>query len=262
MMFFGLGTDTAESSRTNYRLVDTGLWVGASYRLLPWLAAGVELEGVAIDVGPGTNDDVPATGDVFDEESAPGIETQPDYLASSFFAAVDYRDVPRNARAGGFYRFAYTHNRDLESKGYSFDRVDAKVTQLFPFFDKRRVLVLHGQLAYAYAADGNRVPFYLMPYLGGDDTARGYYQYRFHDRSLAVFNAEYRFESFAGLDVALFYDAGKVAPELSDITMSDLKTSYGIGFRFSTKNRFVFRVDVGAGGGEGTHVFIKFDHAF
>jgi hypothetical protein len=60
----------------------------------------------------------------------------------------------------------------------------------------------------------------------------------------------------------LFYDSGKVAPELSDITLSDLKTSYGIGFRFSTRNRFIFRVDLGTGGGKGAHVFIKFAHAF
>lgn len=262
MLYFGLGTDTAEDDRTSYRLVDTGLQVEARYRILSWLSAGVRVSGFGPDIGPGTIDDVPTTEEVFDERTAPGIEVQPNFLESQLFVEVDYRDVPNNARAGGFYSLSHANYDDLDFDRYNFRRLDAEATQLLPFFDKRRVLVLHGRMAHSYAGPGNAVPFYLMPYIGGDDTTRGYFEYRFHDRNLVVVNAEYRWEAFAGLDVALFFDAGKVANELGDIRLSDLKTSYGIGFRFTTRNRFVLRVDIGTGGGEGTRVFIKFNHAF
>jgi len=262
MLFFGLGTDTGKDDRTSYRLVDTGLGLEARYHLLPWLSAGIDVSGFGPSIGPGTIDDVPTTDEIFDEQAAPGIEAQPNFFEGRLFAEIDFRDVPDNARSGGVYTIAHTSYEDLDFDRYSFARVDAEATQLLPFFDKRRVLVLHGRVVNTYTSAGNTVPFYLMPSIGGDDTVRGYFEYRFSDRNLVVVNAEYRWEAFAGLDVALFIDAGKVANELNDIRLSDLKTSYGIGFRFSTRNRFVFRVDIGTGGGEGTRVFIKFDHAF
>jgi hypothetical protein len=106
MLFFG--REYSKKTLTSYRLVDTGLRIEASYRLLPWLSAGVNLEGFGTDIGSGTKDDAPSTGEVFDEETAPGIEDQPDFLASGLFASVDYRDVPKT-RERGLYRFG-THS--------------------------------------------------------------------------------------------------------------------------------------------------------
>jgi outer membrane protein assembly factor BamA len=261
-LFFGLGTDTSIDDRTSYRLVDSGLQLQAGYRALPWLEAGIRVGGFRTEISGGTLDDVPTTEEVFDETTAPGIEAQPNFVLGEIFAEVDYRDVPANARSGGFYGIRLAAYRDLDFGKFSFDRVDVEATQLFDFFDKRRVLVLHGRFSRSDPRAGNEVPFYLMPYLGGDDTTRGYFEYRFYDRNLVVVNAEFRWEAFAGLDMALFFDAGKVADELREIRLSDLKTSYGIGFRFSARNRFVFRLDIGTGGGEGTRVFFKFNNAF
>jgi hypothetical protein len=41
----------------------------------------------------------------------------------------------------------------------------------------------------AHLDRSNTVPFYLLPSLGGKNTLRGYYDYRFHDRNMEVFNA-------------------------------------------------------------------------
>ncbi len=60
---------------------------------------------------------------------------------------------------------------------------------------------------------GNQVPFYLLPSLGGNNTLRSYDDYRFHDQNLAVVNVESRWGLWTHLDVALFLDAGNVAPE-------------------------------------------------
>ena len=50
-----------------------------------------------------------------------------------------------------------------------------------------------------------------MPTLGGNDTLRGFRNYRFRGPHALLLQAEYRWELWSGLDGALFYDAGKVA---------------------------------------------------
>jgi outer membrane translocation and assembly module TamA len=75
-------------------------------------------------------------------------------------------------------------------------------------------------------------------------------------------NAEYRWEAFGLLDMALFTDWGKVAPRASDLDFSEMKRAYGIGFRFNTPQAVFLRIDVATGGGEGVRLFSKFSKAF
>ena len=79
--------------------------------------------------------------------------------------------------------------------------------------------------------------------------------------NMLVFNAEYRWEAFEGLDLALFADTGQVAARASDIRFSHFRTAYGLGFRFNTARSVVVRMDVGFSN-EGKRVFLKFNHVF
>ena len=106
------------------------------------------------------------------------------------------------------------------------------------------------------------MPFYLQPTLGGSTTLRSVSDYRFRDNNLLYLNAEYRWEAFGGLDMALFTDFGKVAPEPGDLDLSDLEHAYGIGLRFNTYKTVFLRIDVGTGAGEGFRYFLKFSKAF
>jgi outer membrane protein assembly factor BamA len=133
--------------------------------------------------------------------------------------------------------------------------------QLFPFFDKRRVIAVRALAVMTDADAGSDVPFFAMPFVGGPETLRGFRERRFTDRNLLLFNAEYRYEIFAALDMALFVDAGTVSPRLEDLRLGDLTTDYGIGFRFGTRANLILRFDIGLGG-EGTRYFVKFGPAF
>ena len=93
--------------------------------------------------------------------------------------------------------------------------------------------------------DGQRVPFYLMPYLGGHRTLRGYEEFRFRGENLLLFNAEYRWKAWTSLDMALFLDMGDVFREPGDINLAHLKTSYGIGFRVLTGRSVLLQLDLG-----------------
>ena len=46
------------------------------------------------------------------------------------------------------------------------------------------------------------------------------------------------------------------------INFKDLKTGYGIGFRFNTYKSVFLRIDIATGGHEGTRMFFKFSPAF
>ena len=76
-----------------------------------------------------------------------------------------------------------------------------------------------------------------------------------------VMNAEYRWEAFSGLDLALFTDAGKVFNASHEFNFQDLEKSYGFGFRFNTAKSVFLRIDT-ARGNEGTRLFVKFGHVF
>ena len=97
---------------------------------------------------------------------------------------------------------------------------------------------------------------------GRSTTLRGFREFRFRDRNAFMINAEYRFEAFSGLDMALFSDWGDVGPTWDDIDFKHLKNDYGIGFRFNTYKSVWWRIDIGLGGDEGVHYWFKFSKAF
>src|SRR4030095_9787502 len=101
----------------------------------------------------------------------------------------------------------------------------------FHFWNKRRVIALRAKSTLTQTDPGQEVPFFMEPTLGGSEDLRGYREYRFRDRNMVVVNAEYRWEAFSGLDIALFADAGQVASRANDLRVSNMKTSAGFGFR-------------------------------
>ena len=100
-------------------------------------------------------------------------------------------------------------------------------------------------------ADGSTVPFYYILPLGGTDSIRGFTDFRFRDLNAVLFNAEYRWEAFSGMDMALFYDVGSVARRWSDLGSDGWKRSWGIGLRFNTYRSIFMRTELAFGSGEG-----------
>ena len=128
---------------------------------------------------------------------------------------------------------------------------DADVRQFFGFLAGRRVIAARLFVSTSDTEAGQTMPFFFMPTLGGNDTLRGFREYRFRAPHAILAQGEYRWEIWSGLDGALFYDAGKVADNRSDLNFRDLESDYGIGFRFNTNSGVMFRVDAaGAAGNE------------
>ena len=226
----------------------------------PVLVGGA-LEFLQPRVEPGQNDRVPNIDDTFDPATVPGLTTRADFLRSSAFVEVDYRE-PRNARRGGWYRLDVSRYSDRTTGVHTFSRFDADLRQFIGFLADRRVLAARLFVSTSDTTGDRVMPFYFMPTLGGNDTLRGFREYRFRGPHAILAQAEYRWEIWSGLDAALFYDAGKVAERRDDLDFSNLQSDYGFGFRFNTNNGVILRVDAAFGSRDGPHVYLVFGGVF
>jgi hypothetical protein len=95
--------------------------------------------------------------------------------------------------------------------------------------------------------------------IGGDEniaTLRGFRDFRFRDQDLLLLQAEFRHKVWGPVDLTVFVDAGKVAPQASDLTLSHLRHDVGVSLSLMRGNATVVRLDFGFAGGEGTHMFL------
>jgi Omp85 superfamily domain len=262
--YWGLGQNSLEDDRVSFKVDYHNFEGRAIVRPVPWLEAGTRIGRLDGTIGHGTDGRFPSIEERFTDATAPGLAAQPDYSYAEVFGAVDYRDQDDNARQGGFYSLSWREYSDLDFDRYSFRLVDLLLQQFFPIFDKKRVFAVQARLQSAATDNGagQQVPFYFKPTMGGSTSHRGFNDYRFRDDAVTYFNAEYRWEAFSGLDMALFSDWGTVAPNIGRLKLSQLQNAYGVGFRFNTYRTVLFRVDIGFGGGEGVKYFFKFSKAF
>jgi outer membrane translocation and assembly module TamA len=115
---------------------------------------------------------------------------------------------------------------------HGFRRVDYDAIQHVPLGRDTWVLALRGRVETTFVGDGDAIPFFMLPALGGGSSLRGFASWRFRDRHSLLLSAEWRVLVNRFLDTAVFYDAGKVTSRMSDLDFDGLKNDYGFGFRF------------------------------
>ena len=260
--FWGLGIDSLREGRVSFGADYADYQARAIARPVPWVQAGARFGRLNPDIGSGSDSRFPSIEERFTDAEAPGLLVQPNYTYGELMGAVDYRDQPGNARAGGYYALTWRKYNDLDFDRYSFRLIDLHGQQFFPIFDKKRVIAVQARLISVAENEGHEVPFYFMPTVGGANSLRSYDDYRFRDNNVIYLNAEYRWEAFSGLDMALFYDLGSVASEFDRLSFGDAENGYGIGLRFNTYKAVWLRFDIGVGGSEGIQYFFKFSKAF
>ena len=261
MQYYGPGADSAKSGRSNFRLEETGYEGTGGFRPIRNLKLGASAGYSQFNVGPGTDPRFVSAERVFSPVLAAGIDRQSDFLRGGFFAQYDSRDFPGGPRKGANYLVRYSLYSDRTFDIYSFRKLDIDLQQYIPFFNERRVIALRGKTVLTDTAGGNRVPFYLQPTVGGSDDLRGFRPFRFYDDNMIVLNGEYRWETFSGLDMAVFVDGGKVFHRHADWNFRNLEGSVGAGMRFNVRNSVFMRLDVGFSH-EGFQVWVKFNNVF
>ena len=259
--FFGVGPDSRRVDQTVYdeRGFFTGgrLAVAATRQL--WFGAGVDY--LRPTVAEGRSDRLRSIEDVFDPLEAPGQSTAFEFVQSLGQVTFDYRQ-PLNARRGGWYNLGVSHFEDRRGNATTFTRTDLELRQYVSFLAERRVLAGRIQIATTDADQPGAIPFFLLPWLGGNDTLRGFRAYRFRGPHSILLQGEYRWEIWSGLEAAFFTDAGKVTQTRDDLNFRSLEHDYGVGFRFNTDTGVVVRVDAAFGSRDGKHLHVVFGGIF
>ena len=256
--YFGLGMDTVPDDRANFRLTQAFADGSALWRPDPFVVSGrLAYERYDQRTPQGS---FPPVSDVYSAQTAPGIDAEPTYLHSTATAGIDTRTSPGYSRKGGYYGIAFHDYHDIDHT-YTFSRADVDLVQHVPILRETWVLSLRGRVQ-TTLGDEDLVPFFMLPSLGSGSTLRAYQSWRFRDRHSILTSAEWRWiPNRLGLDMALFFDAGKVTADRDDLDFRELKTDWGIGARFHGPNLTVLRIDV-ARGSEGWNIVFAGDAAF
>jgi hypothetical protein len=257
--YWGLGIDSPDDAASNYRMKQG--YVGGDVQLRPArftiVGAGAAYEDFKLEQGTGPS---PSIEEIFTPATAPGLGVSPSYLHTNASFGFDTRPSPGYARSGGLYQVTYHNYADTDDT-YSFDRVDGEVVQHIPILRENWVISLHG-LVQTTLNDDDPVPYFLLPSLGSGSTLRAYSSWRFRDRHSLLLSGEFRWiPNRLGLDMALFYDAGKVAPSWDGLSLNGMKSDVGIGIRFHSPLATPLRIELAKGTG-GIHLVFAGSAAF
>ena len=229
--FYGIGMGTSAHDRSNYSF--TQPYGSAALTFLPTrkllVLAGV-FDVAKWDVGAGKGS-APSVDAVYTPATLQGLGATPTYLHSQGTIGLDFRPSPGYARRGGFYGLTFQDYHDTQGLN-GFRVTDYDAVQHIPLLREAWVISLHGHLELANAAANQVIPYFMLPSLGGGSSLRGFSSWRFRDMNSLLLQAEWRVIANRFLDMAVLYDAGRVAARRSDLTDAPLKSDYGLGFRF------------------------------
>ncbi len=240
--FYGLGNATVEEANVSYGF--TQLYAHGVLEVKPtnrFFTLRGGLEASQWEQGPGSGPK-PSVETVYTPPSLPGLGQTITYIQTHGMVGFDTRPVPGYARRGRLLGVTFRDFSDTDSR-YGFKQVDYEAIQHIPLLRESWALSLHAAASVTGLKDGQEIPFFMMPSVGGGSSLRGYSSWRFRDRNSLLLQAEWRVMVNRFLDTALFYDMGKVEANTRDLDFSNLKDDYGIGFRFHTPLATPLRIE-------------------
>ena len=256
--YYGVGMATDQEDRANYRMKELYTGVSASTRAgFAVFEGAFSYEDYRLMPGKGS---APSIETVYTPFTAPALGAEPAYVHTEATVAFDSRRAPGYSRTGGYYGLTFHDYADLDGDA-SFDLLRVDAVQHIPILRETWVISLRAT-ATTSLDDSDLIPYFMLPSLGSGSTLRAYDTGRFRDRHSLLTSAEWRWiPNRLGLDMALFFDAGKVVSRRSDLDFSGLRHDWGAGIRFHTPLATVLRIDV-ARGSEGLNIVFGASAAF
>jgi hypothetical protein len=240
--YFGVGDSSHKEDETYFGYTPTTGGARLDFDVSKYLTVGGGVDYAYSDMSGGRT--APSIEQSFTPADTPALElSSVKYIRSTARAAYDWRRRPGYSGRGGLYRVQFDDLHERDNDLYSFQSLEAEVRQLIPIMRANWVIALRGVATITDFGDSDSVPFFLLPSIGGGTTVRGYQDFRFRDRNRVVFNAELRWTPARIVDMAIFYDAGKVTERREDLDFNHLKDSFGIGMRLIGVKGYVFRVE-------------------
>jgi outer membrane protein assembly factor BamA len=229
--FYGLGMNTTTDDRSNYLFQQpygSALLTLFPARKILMVRGGAEVTRWSQKPGEGS---IPSVETRYTPASLPGLGAEVTYVHTQGTLGLDWRTSPGYSRRG-VYLGATLHDYNDPDKDFGFRLAEYEGIAHLPLLRETWVLSFHGLAQTTIDKSGQQIPFFMLPGLGGGSTLRGYSTLRFRDQNSILVQAEWRIMVNRYLDLAFFYDAGKVTARTSDLDLDRLKDDYGFGVRF------------------------------
>ncbi len=259
--FYGLGPNTTHNAST-YKATEFVSDVGYIHKEYDWLTV-VGHVGFDSWSFPVIND-ADSMRVQYTEATAPGIDRQLDFLrfviSAKYSNCSEDQSVCTGSNSVTLTEVIY---QDLSGGKYSFSGTTLLWDLSTPLDDAGGLI--SGTIDFraqinSLTSWGGAIPFYLQPTLGGIDsqgqeTLRGFVDYRFRGSSLALAQLEYDHRLFSSNHLHhgfIFLDVGQVASsEHQLLQFEQLRHDYGLGYAAFFGNKKVLRAYLAFGSGEG-----------
>src|SRR5262249_30584014 len=213
--YYGTGTANSVDDRGNYGFKQpygrATLTVRPAHRL--FLLRGGEEISQWEQTPSGT---APSVEEVYTPSTAPGLGATVTYFHTLGTIGFDSRATDGYARRGGFYGVTFHDYSDPDSQ-FGFTQVDYEALHHFPVLREAWVLSFRGVVSTTGTKSDQQIPFFMLPSVGGGSSLRAFSSWRFRDRNSMLIQAEWRVMVNRFLDMAVFYDTGKVTAHTSDL---------------------------------------------
>lgn len=235
--FWGVGSSTNSTSEENYEVNYSRVRLNYTKLVRKNVYAGIRYWFDNYDVG-----DVETNG-ILDQGKVRGANGG---IVSSLGGIVIYdtRDNYNFPSKGTYLELVLTQNGKYFGSPFEFTKISIDYVKYISIF-KDQVLAMNTYAVNMYG----KPPFNEMALLGGRRKMRGYYEGRFRDKNLLVFQGEYRVPLFWRVGAVAFGGIAAVANEFSEFRLESIKPSYGGGIRFALDedDKINIRLDMGFG---------------
>jgi hypothetical protein len=256
MPYYGEGPNSSKDNQSDYRSEFTSAHFGGQFHFLDQkLSAGYSVGGLLVNVGPGDRGGWRSTNQIFNEANTPGLEKQSNFITGTASITANLTTPSFSNPKGLILEAQDTQFWDQSGNNSSFHLLQTQATYYVPFINGMRTLAFRARNETTFHADGQQVPFYLQPTLGGPNDLRGYERYRYCD------NGSYKWSVAGSVEMVLFGDGGNVYSRPGLIGLRELRGDGGFGVRFKNKQQEIMRFDVGFSP-EGVKVWFVFNNAF
>jgi len=238
--------ESPESGTVPFDVIDSDLDLVAGYHFRRGLAASTRVGYVRAETtfDPEELDGTPGLPPI------PGVNDTTDFARVRVDAIFDRRDVRNRAHRGTLVHGTWLRMDQRRGTLYGFDRFELDLRGFLSTPSKRHTLAVRVTGTYDEPAEGKVVPFYFQRSLGGNHTLRSYPLFRFRGTRRQAFSVEYRLGLLRFLELAAFYDGGKVWGGVEALGSQGYRDSAGASARWVSEKDVIVRA-FGAYGGEG-----------
>jgi hypothetical protein len=269
--FYGIGNNSFQINQTVYIDQQIGAYATLGWNMTHAWQLAYTFAAKKVKVLGTTLPGVPAITSRF--EGTLGIGTTHELL-NRISLTYDTRNdivIPTSGMELVAYGGAASRDFDLDSSLFTEAGGDGKF-----YWSPYPSLVVASHVDLRYEPSTHRVPFWALSSLGGDSSAiggsqtlRGYGTSRFYDRDSFSANLELRqnvysmdaFSTHIDIQVAPFFDTGRVFGSTGTFPITHLHNVLGVGFRGIAPPSVVGYVDIGKGH-EGLAVFTGIGYPF